>query len=399
MFGFMKKPKDREEKERKKREKEKKKLEKKAKEKGMTQEELQRLEEAKKGLYRNASDASQYSTQAVAYREPGDSSSEPSSSREESMENIAGRYTSQKQIELTKPHKPAIMPKPERPKRGILKGKSSYGPEIPNQGVRGNVDDTRTLEENTIVNELLSGQELADGEEKMHSVQSVVENIDPDEIPARPAFVKSGSGKDQPAVSQSVAKAPSPARSSPPKFEMPPPPDSSPPVDTSKVMSPPSPSEKTFGGMDLQLPSVAPPHVPQPREISLKRQPAGDFGFTLRRGSVLERGVDDSTERKRMVIFAEPGPKNTQTGLLPGDRLVEVNGTNVESANREDIIELIKSSTDSVSLKVQPIPELSELSMRSGLDGGSVSIDQQSQFGSLQRSGSMRYKNKMVSTS
>ena len=47
---------------------------------------------------------------------------------------------------------------------------------------------------------------------------------------------------------------------------------------------------------------------------------------------------------KKNVIFAEPlavGSGNT-TGLLPGDRLVSVNGVNVESASREDIIELIR---------------------------------------------------------
>ena len=45
-----------------------------------------------------------------------------------------------------------------RPKRGILKGRSHYGPAIPNQGVVGNLDDNQTLEQNTLVNELTSGE-------------------------------------------------------------------------------------------------------------------------------------------------------------------------------------------------------------------------------------------------
>ena len=163
--------------------------------------------------------------------------------------------------------------------------------------------------------------------------------------------------------------------------------------------SPLSPTEKTFGNIDLKLPVLAPPRCPKPREIILRRQPAGDFGFTLRRGTVLERGIGDNTERKRTVIFAEPGPKNNQTGLLPGDRLIEVNSKNVEIASREEIIEMIRNSSDTVTLKVQPIPELSELSMRSGLDGEEVSIEEQSiRTGTLQRSGSMRFKSRAVST-
>ena len=45
-----------------------------------------------------------------------------------------------------------------RPKRGILKGRSHYGPDIPNHSVTGNVDDNQTLENNTLVNELTSGE-------------------------------------------------------------------------------------------------------------------------------------------------------------------------------------------------------------------------------------------------
>ena len=44
-----------------------------------------------------------------------------------------------------------------RPKRGILKGRTHYGPALPNPGVMGNPDDNHTLEQNTLVNEMTSG--------------------------------------------------------------------------------------------------------------------------------------------------------------------------------------------------------------------------------------------------
>ena len=421
MFGFMKKHSDRdkEEKERKKREKKEKKD---AKKKGdmkrpMTAEELTRLEEARRDLIsRSASsdgmrNSDSYEGMAVAYRDPrdqaqeyGDDSSESSSidshgktsPRDENPESSSKQFTSYTKVELTKPMKPAVMPKPtSRPKRGILKGKSNYGPEIPNHGVRGILDDTDTLEENTMVNELMSG--LVPKNKGGEQVNQGGEEGQK----AKPA---PGAGQEVRKVRRTSSRGMSAPRGPPPprpRVEVNPPPSNglSPPVDgRSPEPSPLSPSEKTFGNVDLKLPSLAPPRCPKPREIGLKRQPAGDFGFTLRRGTVLERGLGDNTERKRTVIFAEPGPKNNQTGLLPGDRLIEVNGHNVENATREEIIEMIRNSSDMVVLKVQPIPELSELSMRSGLDGEDVSIEEQSvRTGTLQRSGSMRFKSRAVS--
>lgn len=59
---------------------------------------------------------------------------------------------------------------------------------------------------------------------------------------------------------------------------------------------------------------------------------------------------------KRTVIFAEPVAGNTNkqldSDLLPGDRLLEVNGQNVQNTNREDIIDIIRNSGSTVTLKV-----------------------------------------------
>ncbi|XP_054429208.1 unconventional myosin-XVIIIa isoform X2 [Pteronotus mesoamericanus] len=121
---------------------------------------------------------------------------------------------------------------------------------------------------------------------------------------------------------------------------------------------------------DLRLPPVVSPPPPALRELELQRRPTGDFGFSLRRTTMLDRGPEGQVYRK-VVHFAEPGAgtKDLALGLVPGDRLVEINGHNVESKSRDEIVEMIRQSGDSVRLKVQPIPELSELS-RSWLRSG-----------------------------
>ncbi|XP_050619243.1 unconventional myosin-XVIIIa isoform X3 [Macaca thibetana thibetana] len=115
--------------------------------------------------------------------------------------------------------------------------------------------------------------------------------------------------------------------------------------------------------VDLRLPPVVPLPPPALRELELQRRPTGDFGFSLRRTTMLDRGPEGQAYR-RVVHFAEPGAgtKDLALGLVPGDRLVEINGHNVENKSRDEIVEMIRQSGDSVRLKVQPIPELSELS-------------------------------------
>lgn len=122
-----------------------------------------------------------------------------------------------------------------------------------------------------------------------------------------------------------------------------------------------------FDNIHLPLPEIVPIVLPQPRTLKIQRQkpPRNDFGFSLRRAMVLERissnggvgGGDlvSSGVNMRAVIFAEPGTiiqHNNDTGLLPGDKLLEVNGIPVEDKSREDIIDMIKASGDFVTLKV-----------------------------------------------
>ncbi|KAF0038171.1 hypothetical protein F2P81_008655 [Scophthalmus maximus] len=120
--------------------------------------------------------------------------------------------------------------------------------------------------------------------------------------------------------------------------------------------------EKTFPGADLQLPVLVAPPIPDPRELELQRRNTGDFGFSLRRTTMLDR-LPDGRVSRHVVHFAEPGAgtKDRALGLVPGDRLVEINGINVERKSRDEIVEMIRQSGESVRLKVQPILELSEL--------------------------------------
>ncbi|NWR76363.1 MY18A protein, partial [Centropus unirufus] len=121
---------------------------------------------------------------------------------------------------------------------------------------------------------------------------------------------------------------------------------------------------------ELRLPAVVPPQPPPPRQLELQRRNTGDFGFSLRRTTMLDRAPDGQVYR-RVVHFAEPGAgtKDSALGLVPGDRLVEINGRNVENKSRDEIVEMIRQSGETVQLKVQPILELSELS-RCWLRGG-----------------------------
>ncbi|XP_045516824.1 unconventional myosin-XVIIIa isoform X1 [Pieris brassicae] len=178
----------------------------------------------------------------------------------------------------------------------------------------------------------------------------------------------------------------------------------------------------TFDDVYLPLPTITPLHLPRPRVLTILRQkaPRNDFGFSLRRAVIQERifigDMKDLTDTNiamvngdnksngnlmtskltyKAVILAEPGsyPGSSETGLMPGDRLLEVNNVNVEGKSREEVIDLIKSSQDSVTVKVQPIAELCELSRRRAADGGAeVELsDSNVRGGTLSRSGSRRF--------
>lgn len=189
-----------------------------------------------------------------------------------------------------------------------------------------------------------------------------------------------------------------------------PPPPPAPPISSQKSSCPNAFYYQSFPGeqvgynthwkiynSELKLPMINFPKPPSIRTLVIYRQATGDFGFSLRRAVITDRS-DDGNECRQTIVFAEPSTlgKGNETGLLPGDQLLEVNNINVENKSREEIIELIKSSNDSVTLKVQPILELSELTARLGselLNSGENTW----QVRSLTRSGSRKYKSQAKS--
>ncbi|XP_033101042.1 unconventional myosin-XVIIIa-like [Anneissia japonica] len=220
------------------------------------------------------------------------------------------------------------LPNPPVPKprtKSILKMKSNYGPVDETEGKVLNLSDSGILAENTIYNERYSD---LDGKE---SFQQTIPEL------------------KTPSFSQYPDK---------------------------------------YAGLDLKLPPIIPPKPPRTREIILHRQVNGGFGFSLRRSNIEERAPNGSIV-KRVIHFAEPSAsiKENMTGLLPGDRLIEVNGFNVENVPRDDIIVKIRGSSETVTLKVQPIPELVELSVRSSYEGNEGTPKKS---GSLRMSGSLR---------
>ena len=331
--------------------KEKEKIEKKQKKQPLTPEELNRLEEIKQGLYQGKTSSLRMPKSASA--ESGEfvhSGSDEASLN--SLERSNERMSNHESGSSAPPSRPlslntdsleirkSLSPKSKKKKsKGILKGKSSYGAQNVSTGtVSNDWDDKIILEDNTAFNE-----HIADFEKRIQNIAH-----------------------------------PIPETGSLPSVHA-------------------GPGEKTFD-LDLKLPSIVPLKPPRARDVILNRQPNGGFGFTLRRSTVEERGPTGVI--RRQVHFAEPSTtqKDNTTGLLPGDRLVEVNGTNIENTARDEIIGMIRGSGESVTLKVQPIPELIELSHRSGADGSEIHLEEQlMKTGSLALSASFRAKRGRVS--
>ncbi|XP_037947751.1 unconventional myosin-XVIIIa isoform X2 [Teleopsis dalmanni] len=154
-----------------------------------------------------------------------------------------------------------------------------------------------------------------------------------------------------------------------------------------------------FEDVDLPLPAIKLVQLPQARELVIRRQksPRQDFGFSLRKAICLDRSESLTSPVFKPVIFAEPGAGGGATGLLPGDRLLKVNGTSVADLSREIIIEMIRNSGDSVTVEVQPVSELVELSRRCmpPTDNKDDEVDQAvvaDNCNTLKRSASKRFK-------
>jgi sorting nexin-27 len=98
-----------------------------------------------------------------------------------------------------------------------------------------------------------------------------------------------------------------------------------------------------------QLPS------PDPRVVHIRKTETG-FGFNVR-GQVNEGGPLKSINGRlyaplQHVSAVLEGGAAEMAGVLRGDRILEVNGVNVEGATHKTVVDLIKSGNDELTLKV-----------------------------------------------
>lgn len=148
--------------------------------------------------------------------------------------------------------------------------------------------------------------------------------------------------------------------------------------------------EKSFEGVRLPLPPLQMSNI-RLREVEAGRNaPGGGFGFILRKSYL---PVPEDPEKTKLVHLVEPradylGP------LMTGDRIIEVNGENVEDAPHEEVVEMIKSSGGSVYLKVASMPELTELNARGALDGDEQSGNSLKRNNKLRKSGKGKAQHK-----
>lgn len=92
-----------------------------------------------------------------------------------------------------------------------------------------------------------------------------------------------------------------------------------------------------------------------PREVHIRKTETG-FGFNVR-GQVNEGGPLKSINGKlyaplQHVSAVLEGGAAEMAGVLKGDRILEVNGVNVEGATHKAVVDLIKSGNDELTLTI-----------------------------------------------
>ena len=91
----------------------------------------------------------------------------------------------------------------------------------------------------------------------------------------------------------------------------------------------------------------------QPRKIIIKKLDTG-FGFNVR-GQVSEGGPlklynGEFYAPLQQVSAVLPGGAAERAGLVRGDRILEVNGINVDGSTHKQVVDLIKSGGDNLTL-------------------------------------------------
>lgn len=140
--------------------------------------------------------------------------------------------------------------------------------------------------------------------------------------------------------------------------------------------------EKEFPNANLKLPPLQMSRVRHRLVTSTKNPVIGGFGFNLRKAF---QPHPEDPEKPLLVHLVEPRP-NYFGPLMTGDRILVVNGENVENSPHERVVELIKSSGEYVEMKVASVPELMELNERGVFDDtGTATTTTSTRTGSMVR--------------
>uniref|UniRef100_A0A915E5W6 Uncharacterized protein n=1 Tax=Ditylenchus dipsaci TaxID=166011 RepID=A0A915E5W6_9BILA len=124
---------------------------------------------------------------------------------------------------------------------------------------------------------------------------------------------------------------------------------------------------KEFNVPGLSLPALATVNI-DVRNLVLQRDPAGDFGFNIRRVQYPLSNNNSQHGVSSAIVFAEPnqiksGPPRPSdlASILPGDQLLEINGKSIHSMTRDELLHQIQNSGQQIQVKVRAVPELAEL--------------------------------------
>ncbi|XP_071038996.1 unconventional myosin-XVIIIa isoform X1 [Parasteatoda tepidariorum] len=158
-----------------------------------------------------------------------------------------------------------------------------------------------------------------------------------------------------------------------------------------------NPSSDIFAASIPAKPSVpsAPPSQVPPGEQGGYGMRWKSYASNLRLPPVtcLPAPVRTHSICKNADIFPHPSnaKKTSKSVLWSGERLLKVNEISVENKSNEEISELIKSSDEPITITVQTVPELREITRKSDCDTQTVENSEQ-RSGSLSPGSNMRFR-------